>query len=263
VSDLRGIKWILSILRTEFKFTPSQIEDYINAPGLNAESALHEAIQATGIDCVRTLIENRANLDFGNPITGPMDTPLARACMKGYLDIVKLLLRSGAKRSPAAEILGLVNHSNNEDLVKYLGQTRGYTSRLHYAEELPEELVLELLRAGADIHYRESPDGISPFQVAERIIESREKKRRRIPMQLQYVWDAGKPWSPDNHITFPEPGRKIAIFLFMYMAHHHSEIPIGVWMMYILPFVIDRGRPLSREEANWVCPGDGRLIRDW
>ncbi len=254
--DVACVEWILSTLRSEFSYTQPDIEQYINTPDSRNASPLFVAVQEGSSECARYLIQNRAHLDSEPRLGWSVISPLVKACALGNLDLVKLLLHSGAQRFNDIQTIPVATAMEQWHIVRYLERRAGFVSRLHYAEELPSALVFDLVRAGADIHYTDG--GVSPFQIAQSVIDSRKGSGRSIPIQLQYISRAGKPWSSENHCTFPVEARKLAIFLLGYFATVHREgIPKEVWIENILPFVIERGTPLSREETNRVRPGDG------
>ena len=254
--DLGSMEWILSTLRNTFEYTDEQIAQHVNTPDCRNASPLFVAVQEGNAECVRRLINNRAEIDFEPRAGLSITSPLIKACAFGSLEIVKILLHSGAKREGDLHTLVVATAMHQRHIVRYLDRTRGFCSRLHYLDELPADLVLELLRAGADIHCTgEGPGGVSPLGVAMKLASS----GRRISPQIDYVMKAGKAWNFENHCTFPSNQRSLASFVFTRFAlSQYANVPTEVWTSEILPFLISRGPPLSRTELNKIRPGDGR-----
>ena len=258
--DVGCVEWIISTLRNDFGFSPAAITDYVNRPDIRNASPLFVAVQEGSAECARVLIENKADVDHEPRAGFAVTSPIVKACALGNLDVVKLLLHSGAKRYNDIHTLPVATVMEQRHVVRYLEKTQGYCSRLHYAEELPASLVLDLVRAGADIRYNSENDQsvtISPLQVAE----SRESGRP-VPIQVKLILKASRPWSVENHTTFPETQRKLAVFVSMnFGINHFRGVPLEVWTAHVLPFLIDRGPPLTRAELNAILPGDGRPNR--
>jgi ankyrin repeat protein len=270
--EIRCIFWLLETLKVHFAFTETDIYRYVNFVDCRNASPLFVAVQNNHIDCARLLIENRAEVDF-EPRSGlSVTSPLVRACIQGNLGIVKLLLHSGARRYGDLTAMPAAETTDNRHVVRYLDETRGYTSRLHYAAELPAPWVLELLRSGVNIDCcSERDDGArtawevfetSPVHTALNAIEIRREAGKSIPPQLTWVVAASQPWQPSWHHLFPKQAREVAAALFRSFAIYQAgNIPRDIWITQIIPFAVSRGSPLSRVAANAIWPGDGRASR--
>lgn len=270
--EIRCIHWLLETLRLHFTFSESEIYHYVNFPDFRNASPLFVAVQNNHTDCARLLIESRAEVDF-EPRNGlSVTSPLVRACVQGNLGIVKLLLYSGVRRYGDIHAIPAAQAMDQRNVVRFLEQTRGCTSRLHHAAELPEPLVLELLRSGVNIHCcseREDGErtswevvGMTPVTVAANLISARRESGRSIPKQLLWVVAASAPWDPHSHLLFPLSARRSAVAIFSVLGmNQFGNVPLAVWLKLIIPFAVSRGPALSRTEANAIWPGDGRSSR--
>jgi ankyrin repeat protein len=261
--DARSVTWISKTLRSDFGYSEAQLRNYISKVDHRYTSPLFVAVQGGHVDCARRLIEFGADVDcqsrgfqafFINP-------PIVKACADGNLDMVKLLLHSGCRRYSDFQMVLAAQENNQSNVVRYLERTLGYCSRLHYAAEMPEHLILELIRCGADIECRGEEDrrssGISPLDVAKITDLTMKERGRETPRQSLMVIQSSRPWCRENDYLYPKDRRSLAFYLhsrFRIM----SIIPIDIWEYEIIPMVIARDPPLSRWKGNAISPGDGR-----
>ena len=267
--DKRCIEWIMGVLRNQIRLDDYEIIRYVNMCDDRNATPLFVAVQEGHTDCVRLLIELKADIDF-DPRNGlSVTSALVKACGRGDLELVKLLLHSGARRHGDLRCLPAALAMDQRHVVRYLERTKGYCSRLHYAAELPAHLTLELLRAGAsltccsemDSETNEPDHGtrLSALDAARGQIKYRKESHRFIPPQLEWIVKASLPWTTDSHFTFPPTARKSAAAIMMELgARQFCGIPVEIWTTYIIPFSVSRGNPLSRKESNGILPGDGR-----
>lgn len=258
--DLASMEWILSILRKEFGYSDDQIAYIVNLPDCRNASPLFAAVQEGNAECIRCLIANGADIDFEPRAGLSITSPLVKACAFGNLEIVKILLHSGAKRNDDLHTLTVATAMEQRHIVRYLERTRGFVSRLHHAEELPPDLVLDLLRAGCDIHCSADPcPDITPLSITSKRLKSLSNSGEQIPVQIDYVVRAGQEWNPENHCTFPHSYRSLAVGVFMSFAYRNfANVPSEVWTSFVLPFFISRDPPISNSEQLKIRPGDGR-----
>ena len=96
-----------------------------------------------------------------------------------------------------------------------------WCSQLHHSAWLSEKTVVDLLRAGADLHAVWGGDSgaASPLDVAT---ESRAFASSCL------WWPPAKPWSPASHHLFPEESRRYALSLaylvFALSARFNSKV---------------------------------------
>ena len=254
--NIRSTDWILSSLKYELKFSASEISEQVNCMHQSLPSPLAISIVKDNVPVARRLIQAGARVDAYHPY---FDAAVL-ACRMGSLDALKLLLHSGAARNREELLYNAALDLGHSQLVEYLEKTRGFSTRIHYAAELPEQLVYEMIRAGADLEYKgfnASADAISPLEVAEREME--KENGLGVPIQVRWIVEACKPWSADNHFLFDMAARETAKFLFLEFGHgYYRGLPPGVWQHHIIPFAVQRlNPPLSRYELTRVFPGDG------
>jgi ankyrin repeat protein len=267
--DKRCIEWILRILRDQISLPDHDVVKYVNMCDDRNATPLFVAAQEGHTDCARLLIEFKADIDF-NPRNGlSVTSALVKACGRGDLELVKLLLHSGARRHGDVHCLPVAMAMDQRHVVRYLERTKGFCTRLHYASELPAQLTLELLRSGASLSCSSEKDiepdrpdegfRLSALDVARDQIKHRKDLHRVIPPHLEWIVKASLPWTSDTHFTFPASARKSALAIMMGLgARQFSGVPVDIWTSYIIPFSISRGEPISRRECNAILPGDGR-----
>lgn len=271
VGDSQGIAWILDILHTCFKKSPIEIRQFVCQSDSRSITPLQMAIASDNLQCCRILIRNGADVDCYNPgnflrgnltLTGP---PILQACAHGDLDMIKVLVHAGARRRGDTICITVASQMGNRHVVRYLQSTRGYCSRLHYMTEIPEDVILDLLRAGADIHctheeefYRgihaEEYGGVSPLDVASKIHHDRIASGLEVPKAVGYILSASEPWTPETHAVFDKASRALAVNIFSILAYpENGGMPREIWLQLIIPFAVIRmDPPLSRSDANLI-----------
>ena len=100
-------------------------------------------------------------------------TPLAISCMKGHLEIVKLLSSHGASRAatPFGTPEEVATRYGYTSIAAWLIASRGWTPLAHL-ESLTAARALSLLRSGASLH----EGGPTPLQRAPRAARARRRR---------------------------------------------------------------------------------------
>ena len=137
----------------------------VNVEDVNSNTPLDEAVRRDQKDKVSALLAHGADAGRVHPLDGR--GPLHRACIKGYADLLPLLLEAGANPSsrdtsdqtPLDLALDYGNKTVVSSLLKY-AQHYG-TLRLNFAEAMDRanqngrtEVVRMLLDSGWDVNYR-------------------------------------------------------------------------------------------------------------
>lgn len=270
--DRRGILWVLESLRTIFKKSDFEIRQYVCQSDFRQVTPLHAAVDGGHLECARLLIQNGADVDcsyrdgvFGGHWTY-CPAPILRACAEGNLDMVKLLLYAGARRRGDSATKPIAFQMGNMNVVRYLQATENFCSRLHYMTEIPNDVILDLLRSGADIHCRNEEEfpwlspseeesvWISPVQVAQGLEKHYLACGLVVPRAVEYVLSADRPWTPKTHAVFDNGARALAVGVFRMLGYSEmGGIPRDIWVKHIIPFAVARRNPpLSRSETNMI-----------
>ena len=255
------IERLLFLIREQLNVADSEIRTYISEPDSRGITPLLASIMCEHPACTRLLLRNGADpCRRKNQEPLYLGTPLVRACLKGDIELMKLLLHAGARTvKEEALCMGIAQNLGRESIKEYLESTMGFYTRLHYATELDERAVIEMLRAGVNIHATEDSEfpsfesqGISPLDVAARL---KREFGGSVPNQVMHVINASQPWTPETHFLFDKKARNFArdLLLTFQLGNGPFRLSHEIFITYILPFSIGRLSPaLSRSEANIV-----------
>ena len=130
-------------------------------------TALHDACRSGRLSDIKELLR-RIDVDARDTDGA---TPLCVACEEGLLEVVQLLSAHGARRVRVREAAGLFAEEaaeNHPHVLRWLRNSRMWTTALHHASVLQVTEVVELLRSGADVGARRYglPTCPSPLDVA-------------------------------------------------------------------------------------------------
>jgi ankyrin repeat protein len=259
--DVQILRQIIEILRYQLNFSDFEIKQYISDSDVRSVTPLMLSVLSQDIDCIRVLLRNGADPDSPVPLSerqNLLTSPLVRACVTGNLISVKLLLHAGARRCGDKECLLIAAAMGHQHVFDYFEKTSGFCTRLHYAFEMPERVVLDLLRAGVDIHAEDELNfpgvsrNVSPVGAAAQVRSELEIQNESVPRQLMHVIRASEPWSPDNHRLFDKSARKIASVVFQLLSCKFVGND-DILVSFILPYLVCRlSPPLSRSQANSI-----------
>jgi hypothetical protein len=137
------------------------------------------------------------------------------------------------------------------DCVRWLDETRRWTSPLHHFEFLPLERVLALLVEGADVRAGDGgPDAPTPFSLAAaRLLQGDGSNDGSAAI----IVAAAAPWSLKTHALFPARAKARAVELlrigwllaraFEETVADTSQVEVAfrdVWLGHVMPIAIER-----------------------
>ena len=161
-----------------------------------------------GLAIVELLLCARAGLvlrsEYCDPVCECYCDPLRQAIDSArsgsdHLRLIQLLCSGGASRGPVYELWESRSRPHNVGW-DWLDATSDFVTPLHYLDIVAPYRARVLLRAGADLNARLSPNGPSPHSLALDLGLAGRAPPDSTPW---LVLLAAKPWSPESHSLFP------------------------------------------------------------
>eukprot|EP00928_Gymnodinium_smaydae_P012068 TRINITY_DN14397_c0_g2_i2.p1 TRINITY_DN14397_c0_g2~~TRINITY_DN14397_c0_g2_i2.p1 ORF type:complete len:367 (-),score=50.72 TRINITY_DN14397_c0_g2_i2:108-1208(-) len=232
--------------------------------GPGSERPLLEAAEVGHESVARLLLDARAHVNQGTPhgvnplllsmqnanqgvfealcdagaclnfVSGEMaETPMMLAIRMRSLKVVELLCIEGADRAEADQLAeALASAQDGAEISRFLRDTEGFTSRLHYAKYMTANRVQAILS-------REVPSAAS-----EAIAVAKQHPDAEGCKELLRLW----VWQPNVHKYFPASQKQLVHRLLLLFKRITTGKAVEASLLQsllvtcVLPFVIDRTR---------------------